>query len=216
MQKGKVISTEPTFHYVVGNFNPITACFGNENNVIISAYSSSAAFRGQVMGGGLYNKDESVTIQAVPASGYALDCWTINGEKSENTSDTLTVTANTDAEYVAAFVPKKSNISTMASRQYLSADAEATINVAKSRAESISIQDSSTTYKGSPVSILCKVYGASTYETFYEGIGGTKYEKSSLPPTDAGTYEITAVCRNTNYVATVEFARGVQTVVKTK
>ena len=66
------------------------------------AVSSSNISQGTVSGGGEYNKNDSVTVTATPASGYSFVKWTENGKKV-STDASYTFTATSDRVLVAEF-----------------------------------------------------------------------------------------------------------------
>lgn len=64
---------------------------------------------GSVTGGGYYDSGESVTAQAVPASGYRFVCWTENGVLVSNSS-TYTFAAAANRTLTAQFEPANSSV----------------------------------------------------------------------------------------------------------
>lgn len=60
---------------------------------------------GTVTGAGTYAKGDSVTLQATPAADYAFTRWKLN-DTEVSTNRTLTITASSNATYVAEFLPE--------------------------------------------------------------------------------------------------------------
>lgn len=60
---------------------------------------------GTVTGAGTYAKGDSVTLQATAATDYAFTRWTLN-DQEVSTNRTLTITANSNVNYVAEFLPE--------------------------------------------------------------------------------------------------------------
>lgn len=71
------------------------------NPVYIVAQASDESM-GSVLGGGVYERGASVTLQAIPMVGYIFSSW----EDNNSTSPQRQVTASSDAVYTALFEPQ--------------------------------------------------------------------------------------------------------------
>jgi hypothetical protein len=59
--------------------------------------------------------------------------------------------------------------------------------------------DSNPTYNGNPKALTATTTPATAVALSYQGTGTTVYDSSTSPPTDAGTYSVTATISDTNY-----------------
>jgi len=72
-----------------------------EETFEITVSSANDSKYGSVSGGGIYLKGDTATIKAVPNAGYRFLYW--NNEEDQLTSNTISITVENDAEYVAHF-----------------------------------------------------------------------------------------------------------------
>lgn len=77
------------------NYSSITG-FGCDNTIVGEANNPNA---GSVTGSGTYSYGETVTLTAIPNSGYRFDHW-----QDSNTDNPRTITVTSDATYIAYFV----------------------------------------------------------------------------------------------------------------
>ncbi len=85
-----------------GAYRTASLCFGALANHIVAV---SATIGGSVTGGGEYNGDETVTLTAVPDSGYRFTGWTVTGASvADLTAATITFT-----------MPQAGNVTALAS-----------------------------------------------------------------------------------------------------
>jgi PKD repeat protein len=81
-----------------------------------------------------------------------------------------------------------------------------TITVTKAAA-TITLPTTTVTYTGSPVPVTATTGPAGLAVTYtYAGTGGTTYGPSSTPPTNAGSYSVTATINDPSYTGTVTAA----------
>ena len=77
------------------NYSSITG-FGCDNTIVGEANNPNA---GSVTGSGTYSYGETVTLTAIPNSGYRFDHW-----QDSNTDNPRTITVTSDATYIAYFI----------------------------------------------------------------------------------------------------------------
>ena len=112
-----------------GAYRTASLCFGALANHIVAV---SATIGGSVIGGGEYNGGETVTLTAVPDSGYRFAGWTVTGASvADLTAATITFTmprvGNVTA--LASFVPVNSSGGTDLSSESVSAKAGELVRV---------------------------------------------------------------------------------------
>lgn len=112
-----------------GAYRTASLCFGALANHIVAV---SATIGGSVTGGGEYNGGETVTLTAVPDSGYRFAGWTVTGASvADLTAATITFTmprvGNVTA--LASFVPVNSSGGTDLSSESVSAKAGELVRV---------------------------------------------------------------------------------------
>lgn len=112
-----------------GAYRTASLCFGALANHIVAV---SATIGGSVTGGGEYNGGETVTLTAVPDSGYRFAGWTVTGASvADLTAATITFTmprvGNVTA--LASFVPVNSSGGTDISSESVSAKAGELVRV---------------------------------------------------------------------------------------
>lgn len=92
----------------------------NLTNPITIVAKANNETMGFVSGGGVYEYGSQVTLEAIPMPGYAFDYWDYS---YDNDASTITITANSDAEYIAHFYRIGYPISTNITEGYGSIDA---------------------------------------------------------------------------------------------
>ena len=112
-----------------GAYRTASLCFGALANHIVAV---SSTIGGSVTGGGEYNGGETVTLTAVPDSGYRFAGWTVTGASvADLTAATITFTmprvGNVTA--LASFVPVNSSGGTDISSESVSAKAGELVRV---------------------------------------------------------------------------------------
>lgn len=111
-EKGKVVSTEPTYTFSLFDDRELVANFSSK--VYTISVLSSSKKMGTVEGGGNYQENASVMVKAVPKIGYGFDNWTEEGvEVSKDASYTFKATAN--RSLVANFVKIEHTVTVVSS-----------------------------------------------------------------------------------------------------
>ena len=108
-KNGVLVSTNPSYAYTVTQSAAFTAMFQGEKVQIRTSVSPSGS--GETSGGGSYNYGSSVTVSAIPYTGFAFLRWEESGT-TVSTSTNYTFTATGDRNLVAVFQSQtKHNIS---------------------------------------------------------------------------------------------------------
>lgn len=95
-----------------GAYRTAVLSFGEE--AAAGTVRATASAGGSAAGGGTYTPGRSVTLRAIPASGYAFAGWTISGVSVENTglsTITFVMPSGRDVTAHAEFIARKSDIS---------------------------------------------------------------------------------------------------------
>ncbi len=104
-QAGSSVSTDPSYSFPVSGNRTLVANFAVADYTITT--SVSPAGTGTVSGGGSFNHGASVTVRAVPASGYQFINWTEGGSSvSTNANYTFTATGNRNLLANFSQIPK--------------------------------------------------------------------------------------------------------------
>jgi len=112
-EDGVEASTNPSYSFTVTGDRTLVANFAaqGEETYTISV-SASPGSGGTVSGGGTYNQDDSVTVNALANAGYDFVNWTVDGiEVADTVSYTFTVTG--DRTLVANFTTVSSDTFTI-------------------------------------------------------------------------------------------------------
>ena len=108
-QGGSAVSTSASYTFTVTAVRGLVANFTQAAFTISTA--SSPAAGGSTSGGGSFNHGSSVTVSAVPASGYQFTNWTEGGSPvSTSVNFTFTVTANRSLLANFAQIPRVLNL----------------------------------------------------------------------------------------------------------
>lgn len=100
-KNGQIMSTQPDYTFIVTDDTHFTANFSCENMVSVSA-EVYPANSGYVIGTGLYNKNEIVTLKAIPLNNFTFDNWENDNIVVSNVEE-LKFIAVKDVHYVAKF-----------------------------------------------------------------------------------------------------------------
>lgn len=96
------MSTNPSYTLTLTDGTYLNAYFTAQNRTVTAAAAPLAG--GSVTGAGVVGNGASVTLTAVPASGYVFSSWTLGGVPADNTNP-ATFNALADYSFVANFVP---------------------------------------------------------------------------------------------------------------
>ena len=99
-KNGVVVSLNPIYNYTVTENASFEAFFEkNRFTIFVSADPSEG---GDVSGAGVFNKNSTCLLKAVPSTGYSFEYWTKNGSVV-STSLSYSFMVTEDADYVAVF-----------------------------------------------------------------------------------------------------------------
>lgn len=94
-ENGAIVSTSPSYTFTVTSDRSLTAVFAAEVQSYNIVTSVDPAGAGTASGGGTYTQGQSVTLQAVPASGYQFVAWREAGaDVSTDAAYTFTASGN--------------------------------------------------------------------------------------------------------------------------
>ncbi len=102
MIDGNTLSTEPDYAYTILSATTITANFKLKLYDVTLEYDRKG---GSVSGGGTgkYEHGYKLSLKALPATGYVLKHWKVNGKVIDNTSGTFETFVESDLEIEAVF-----------------------------------------------------------------------------------------------------------------
>ena len=98
---GQIVSTQPQYTITVTNNTHLIAHFECENKVSISA-EVDPVHAGYVIGTGLYNYGETVTLKAIPGMNYVFENWSYEDVIMSDQAD-YTFIAQNNMHFVAKF-----------------------------------------------------------------------------------------------------------------
>ena len=109
MEADREVGTECSYVFTIEADRELTAVFeaAEEKPPVTETYKIAVKADppegGSVKGGGIYQKDSSVTVTARPESGYKFVKWTENGTEISGAGEAYTFKAAADRELTAAF-----------------------------------------------------------------------------------------------------------------
>jgi glucose/arabinose dehydrogenase len=136
------------------------------------------------------------TIVTYNGTAYGASASTNPSGLNLNLSYTTSTGELLNGEPVAAGVY---TVTAVINEQNYAGEATGTVTINKAEA-AISISDASVIFDGTPKSIAASVVPTLTLETVYRGFGSTTYGPTTTPPTNVGSYEVTATVYDANYM----------------
>jgi glucose/arabinose dehydrogenase len=133
---------------------------------------------------------------------------TYNGETHGATASTTPSSLNVNLSYInsngelLAGEPLNAGVYTVTAvinEQNYVGQASATLTINQAEA-TVTLNDTSVIFDGTPKPVAASVVPTLTLVVSYQGFGSTSYGPSATPPTNVGTYEVTASVNDANYV----------------